>query len=387
MPSDAFLNMRTALDSTTEVTGGDTRTGVGAVFIQKEIDRMIKETMNKDTDFRQLVPRKTMYQLARIWNLKTSLGSTAKAAVYSDGGTGTPQPNQYLQMVASAISYRSDYEVTGLTMAASSSYFNALDTEARDAVAALALTEEQMMILGDDTSSESTGITLNGKVGVASGFKGLKQLLSSAVAVADGDTGGFADASTFYNHTRSSTSTDREYQLNCQTVCTDSSAQSALSTNNLNAAITIGNIKGAKRANRIFLVSERRMDEISALIVPNGRYEIGASMAELDGGLSVLRWKGIPFISTRLMAFLGVTSSDGSSVTFADTDNCVLLLDMDNISFYNVAGVDAAHRPITGSDSGSRYDVEGGYFRTYGVLAMEKVNTQVVIWNLSVPPS
>ena len=41
MPSDAFLQIRTALDSTTETTGGDTRSGVGAVFIQKEIDRMI----------------------------------------------------------------------------------------------------------------------------------------------------------------------------------------------------------------------------------------------------------------------------------------------------------------------------------------------------------
>ena len=35
MSGDAFLQIRTALDSTTEVTGGDTRTGVGAVFIQK----------------------------------------------------------------------------------------------------------------------------------------------------------------------------------------------------------------------------------------------------------------------------------------------------------------------------------------------------------------
>ena len=49
---DAFLQVRTALDTTTEVSGGDTRSGVGAVFIQKEIDRMIKETINRDVDFR-----------------------------------------------------------------------------------------------------------------------------------------------------------------------------------------------------------------------------------------------------------------------------------------------------------------------------------------------
>ena len=37
MPSDAFLQIRTALDSTTEITGGDSRTGVGAVFILDSI--------------------------------------------------------------------------------------------------------------------------------------------------------------------------------------------------------------------------------------------------------------------------------------------------------------------------------------------------------------
>src|SRR3990167_2346905 len=127
MPSDAFLQIRTALDTTTDVLGGDQRTGIGAVFIQKEIDRMVREVRNKTVDFSPLVPRKTMRQLAYIWNLETSLGSTTKAAVYSDGGTGTPYPNQYVQLFAPAISYRSDYEVTGMAQAASSSYFDALD--------------------------------------------------------------------------------------------------------------------------------------------------------------------------------------------------------------------------------------------------------------------
>ena len=385
MPSEAYLQVRTALDSTTEVTGGDARTGVGAVFIQKEIDRMIRETINKDTDFRQLVPRKTIYQRAYIWNMETSIGSTVKTAVYSDGGTGTPYPNQYLQCVAPAISYRSDYEVTNFTLATASSYFDALDREARSALQSHALTEEQMFILGDDATAESTGLTLNAQVGVTSSFKGLKQLLSSAVAVASGYSGGFADASACYNHTRSSTVTDKEYALNCKTVCTSGSASNPLSTDNFNASITVSNIAGAKRSNRIFLCSERRMDEIGDLIMPQGKYVIGASSVELDGGQRVLSWRGIKIIASRLMALLGVTSTNGTSVTFADTDNCVLLLDMDNISFYNVAGVDAMHVPVMGADASQRSDVQGGFFKTYGVFVVEKLNTQVVIWNLSTP--
>src|SRR3990167_6173756 len=290
MPSDAFLQIRAALDSTTEVTGGDSRTGVGAVFIQKEIDRVIREVRNKAVDFSPHVPRKTMRQRAYIWNLETSLGSTAKTAVYSDGGTGTPQPNQYLQLFATVISYRSDYEVTGLTMAASSSYWDALDREARSALQSHFLTEEQMFILGDDASSETAGLTLNGLIGVTSSFKGLKQLLSSAVAVAAGSTGGFADASSVYGSTRSSTVTDREYALNVQTVCTSATATNPLSKTNLDDARTRSNIAGAKMARKIYLVSEHRLNAISDLIAPQGRFAIGASMAQLDGGVSVLSW-------------------------------------------------------------------------------------------------
>jgi len=385
MPSEAYIQIRTALDSTTEVFGGDQRTGVGAVFINKEIDRMIKETINKSTDFRQRVPRNTMRQLAYMWNLETSIGSTAKTAFYDDGGTGTPYPNQYLQLYAQAKALRGDYSVTGITIAASSSYFSALEKEARSALQALALTEEQAMILGDDASSESTGITLNGKVGVSGAYKGLKQLLSSAVAVAEGSTGGFADASAAYGSTRSSTVTDREYALNVSTVATSVLATSALSTNNLNSAITRSNIKGGKTARRMFLCSEDRLDEISDLIAPNGRFVQGGSAVELDGGVSVLRWKNINIVGSRFMAFLGVTTTNGSSVTFADTDNCVLLLDMDSISFYNVAGVDARHVPINGTDASNRSDVVGGYFKTYGVFVVEKFNTHVVIYNLTAP--
>lgn len=385
MPSDAYLNLRTALNSTTNNDGGDQRSGIGAVFIQKEIDRIIRETKNVAVDFSPMVPRKTMLQLAYIWNLKTSKGSTVKTTFYNDGGTGTPFPSEYLQLFAPAKALRSDYEVTGMALVASASYFNALSEEAKDALESHAFTEEQAFILGADASAESTGLTLNGQVGVTGAYDGLKQLLSSAVSVATGDTGGFNDASTTYGSTRSATVTNKGFKLNVRTVNTASNAQNPLSVNNLNAAITIGNIEGAKNARRMYLVSERRMDAISDLIAPQGKYMMGAASVELDGGLRVLSWRNIPIISSRLMALNGVTSSNGSSVVFADTDNNVLLLDMDNISFYNVAGVDTRHVPIMGADASQRSDVEGGYFKTYGIFVVEKFNTQVVIWNLSTP--
>jgi hypothetical protein len=386
MPSEAFMQIRTALDTTTETTGGDSRTGVGAVFIQKEIDRMIRETINKDTDFRQVVPRKTIRQLAYIWNLETSMGSTAKAKFYSDGGTGVPYPNQYLQLFAPAKAMRSDYEVTGLTMAASASYFDALEREARTALQALALLEEQAFLFGDDTTADTTGMFITATYGVSGSYKGLYQLLDSAVAVADGYAGGFASTSSSYGTARSATTTDRGYKLNCKCVCTSSSASKPLSVDNLNAAITVSNIAGAKTHNRVYLCSERRMDEISALIAPQGRYVVGAASVELDGGQRVLTWRGNKIISSRFMTAYSKTSSNGSSITSTlGTDNCILFLDMDNISFYNVAGVDARHIPIMGADASQRSDVEGGYFKTYGVFAVERFDTQVIIYNLSAP--
>ncbi len=386
MPSDAYLQIRTALDTTTETVGGDQRTGVGAVFIQKEIDRMVRETINKTVDFSPHVQRKSMRQLAYFWNLETRLNDgTSKTKVYDEGGTGTPRPNQYLQLFVAAISYRSDYEVTGMVMAASSSYWDALDKEARSALKSHALTEEQMFLLGNDSSSESLGLTLNGLIGVTNSYDGLKQLLSSAKTISTGTDGGFADISTVYGSQRSSTVTDREFKLNVRTVNTAANAQNPLSVQNLNSAITVSNIEGAKGDRRIFLCSEHRLDEISDLIAPQGRYVIGARMVELDGGMSVLSWKNIPFIASRLMTYFGVTSDNGSSATFTDADNAMCLLDMDHISFYNVAGVDTRHIPIMGADTSQRSDVMGGYFKTYGVFVVEVFNKQVVIWNLETP--
>jgi len=379
--NDAFLQIRTALDSTTEVTGGDQRSGVGAVFIQKEIDRMIVETYNNGVDFSPLVARKTMRQLAYIWNLRINRGSTSKVAFYSDGAGGTPYPSQYLQLYAQAKSLRSDYEVTGLTMAASSSYFDALNDEAKVALQAMAQVEEQAFILGDDASAESTGLTETGTVGVSGSYKGLYQLFSSAVAVADGSAGGLNDTTAIYGTSRHATASNRGYKLNVNCVCTAGDAQNPISVQNLDDAITVSNIKGGKGHNRIFLVSEKRYTRIKDLIAPQGRFVIGAQMARLDGGAEVLSWQGIKIIASRYAALAGVTA-DGTNATFSDADNAVRLIDMDNVVFYNVAGVDRKHVPIMGADANQRNDVEGGYFKTYGVFVMKRFDTSTLIYNL-----
>ena len=60
---------------------------------------------------------------------------------------------------------------------------------------------------------------------------------------------------------------------------------------------------------------------------------------------------------------------------------------MDNIVFYNIAGVDVKHVPIIGDDTSIRKDVQGGYFKTYGMLVMKRFDTQVLIYNLDTPPA
>ena len=60
---------------------------------------------------------------------------------------------------------------------------------------------------------------------------------------------------------------------------------------------------------------------------------------------------------------------------------------MDEISFWSVAGVDSRHVPVFGGAADQRKDVQGGFFKTYGVFTVDEFTTQVVIWNLSTPPS
>jgi hypothetical protein len=303
-----------------------------------------------------------MDQVSYKWNIRTDLGSTDKASLYSDGGTGTPYPSTKIQLFAPAKALRADYAVTGLMIAGSTSYYNAIEDEARDALSSLALAEEKSFICGSDTSA----------YGYSNAYDGLLQLMGSNAT--------FGDTDTIYGVARASARDELDVSL----VAAGSTSQDALSLKDLDSAIRLSNDAGAKGNKRIFFCSTAREDEINDLLRPHGQFVIGAGSLELEGGVQVTHYRRIPIIGSRYMDKNGITW-DGSTKTKSYTDAAMYLLDLDNIEFRVLAGVDAQHVPIRGSGSDQRADEEGGYFKTYGVFVMKRFRTQVLIYNLSVP--
>lgn len=359
---DPLISVRAALSSTSNTGGGDSRTGVGGVEIQKMIDRVIVDDVNRSVDFRPLVPRKAYDQLAYIWNIRVDLGSTSKAAFYADGGGGTPYPSTKQQYLATAKALRADYAVTGLMQAGSASYYNALEDEARDALSRMIIVEELAMLCGTDTSA----------YGVASAYDGLLQLMGSNAT--------FSDTDTVYGTARAGARDELDVSL----VAAGATSQDALDLADLDEAIRLSDDAGGKGNRRIFLCSTKRAYNISQLLRPFGTFVIGAGSLALEGGVMVTTYLGIPIVSSRYMDKNGITWN-GSSKTKSYTDAAMYLLDMDNVEFRVLAGVDAQHVPVTGTDTSNRADETGGYFKTYGVFVMKRFRTQVLIYNLSVP--
>jgi len=375
---DPLMEVRTALTTTTN-TLGQLNASYGAVEIQQKIDQMIADVINRDVDLKPLVKRKPLGQLTFHWNVRTDLGSTSKAAFYSDGGTGTPYPSTKAQLHAVSLAIRSDYEVTGLMMAGSSSYYDALADEAKTAIDELKLTEEKTMICGTDTSA----------YGIASGYTGLLQLMRWN-NTNGGDTEGtaankMADTTTIFGTARSSAAA-RSF-LDCSYVLagTIGTSTGVLELKHLDKAITHSNKKGGKDHEKVFFCSEERVDEINQLLQPQQRF---AGTLNLEGGFTISTYKNVPIIGSRYMDKNGATNvSSWDSST--DADNSMYLLDLDMIEFRVLDGVDAKHVLVSGEVSGTagynRADAQGGYFKTYGVFVMKTFNTQVHIANLTAP--
>lgn len=360
-----LMEVRAALTTTSHTTGGDQRSGIGGVEIQKLIDRMIIDTFNRSVDLTPMLKRKNINQLAYIWNLRKNLGSTDKATIYGDGGTGTPYPSVKEQCFAAAKSIRSDYAVTGLTEAATSSFYDAIRDEAATAIDSLAIKFEKMVISG----------TVTGAYGDASSFDGLHNLMKTYSLG--------TDTTAFYGLTRASGST----HLDCGLVAagTTGSSTGVLTLKILNSAITTSNKRGAKGHNRVFFVSEERGDEIDEMLQVHQRFVAGAGLLEIEGGFSISTYKRIKIIRSRFMDQSGVTNT-GSVDYDTDADNSMYLLDLDHIFIAVIDGVFAKHVPVNmGSDAGIRYDERGGYFKTYAVLVMDRVDSQVLIYNLTAP--
>lgn len=372
---DPLIEVRTALTSTTNVTGGLGSSNWGGVEIQKKVDTMIADTINRGVDLRPLVKRRPMDQLTYHWNIRSDLGSTSKAAFYSEGATGTPYPSTKYGCYAVALGIRSDYEVTGLMVAGSASYYDALSDEAQTALDDLKLAEEKAMICGDVT----------GAYGLTSSYLGLNNLMRWHSSNG-GDTEGtannkMADVTAVYGNTRADSALGKVFDVSYVIAGTVASATGVLELKHMDKSIDLSDNHGGKGDNRVFFCSTYRGSEINRLLQPQQRF---AGTLNLEGGYTLATYKGIPIISSRYMDKNGATNT-GSWDSSTNADNSMYLLDLDQIEFRILAGVDAQHVPVQGEDQYNRKDVSGGYFKTYGVFVFRTFQRHVHLSNLTAP--
>lgn len=367
MNSQAYMDVRAALSTTTNTTGV-LSSAAGGAEIQKRIQELSVKAFNSAQDFVPLLRRINVDQLAYIWNLSTesSLGSgysNSSFVFYGDGAAGTAQASTKTQLYAVAKAYRTDYAVTGLMMAAGAS--DQLAEEAREAVQALAVGEERAVISGTGTSA----------YGYAGAFPGLLQLMGSYAT--------FGDTDTIYGTARASA----RIELDVGLVGAGATSADSLALADLNAAITLSDNRGAKMNRRVFLCSNDRRDEIDTLLQAQQRF-VAPSM-EIEGGFRVSSYKNIPIIGSRFMDKNGITWN-GATKTLSAADQAMYLLDLDNLMMAHVAGVNATHVPILGgqhttgvANFTARADVVGGYYKSYGTLVMKRFDTSVLIYNLT----
>lgn len=376
---DLLMDVRTSLTTTTNVTGGLGSATWGAVEIQKKVDQLIHETINRGVDLKPLLNRMPVDQLTKFFNIRSDLGSTSKFSVYSDGGTGTPYPSTKYQFYATCISYRADYEVTGLMQAGAISYYDAIADEAADALSQMSISEEKMMICGDTT----------GAYGITSAFNGLLQLMRwYDTNGGDTDATGanqMKDTTTVYGLARDGSAQGDVLDVSYVLAGTPGTATGVLELKHLDEAKTRSNKHGGKGRDRIFFCSEERGDEIDRLLQPQQRFQ---GTLNLEGGFTLSTYKTIPIVRSRFMDKNGATNTTSWDKD-TDADNSMYMLDLSEIQMDILAGVDTQHVAVMGETSGSagynRADVSGGYFKTYGVLVMSRFNTQVHIANLTAP--
>ena len=382
---DPLMDVRAILTTVTNTAGGLAGTGGGAE-IQKHIDTMIADTINRDVDLRPLVTRKPINQLTYFWNIRADLQSTTAVTFQStEGQGGTPYFSTKYQLLAQAKSLRSDYEVTNIMTAGASSYYDALADEAQAAIDNLKLYEERCMINGTDTSA----------YGLANGYAGLRQTIGLWYDTNGGDTESsnahkMQDATAKYGITPDGNYDILDPSYVVAGTAGASGATGVMELPYLNSAITRSNKKGGKDHERIFFCSEEREDEINELLQPQQRF---AGTLNLEGGFSISTYKRIPIVGSRYADMFGITNttsdSAGNVAIDGDTDNAMFLIDLTQIEFRVLAGVDAQHNPVSGAYHGSamynRADTQGGFFKTYGTFVVRTFQPHVCIWNLTAP--
>lgn len=360
------MEVRAALSTTTS-NDWSAGTTYGGAEIQKKVEEMPIAAYNSQTDLAKLLARKNINQLAYIWNLiaESSVGTgvtNGSFKFFNDGGTGVPSASAKIQLAAIAKSWRTDYAVTGLMIAAGMG--NQLADEARFAAEALAIGEEKAIICGTGTAA----------YGFSGSFLGLLQLMGSYAS--------FGETTSVYGIARASS---KEY-LDVGVVLAGTAAVDDLALEDLDAAITTSNKRGGKGGRRIYFCSEDRVDEINQLLQAQQRFTTVGSSIEFDGGFRVTAYKNIPIIGSRFMDKNGVTYLATSKSSTA-ADQAMYLLDLNHLFMVHVGGVNATHVPIIGSvsdsTSNSAADVVGGYYKSYGTLVMDRFDTHVIICNLT----
>ena len=326
-------NLRAALNTTTNVTSGFDATY--GVEIMKAVDRRIQEILNNSTPLRALIPRKPMGgQLSYHWNVRTA--NNTSSTFYSDGGDGTAATGAKVQLIATAKAFRTDWEVTNLAKAAMESYFNAVSDEIANAAIAHSITEEKQIIGGTDT----------GAYGNASGFLGMKQLLNSYVTL--------SDTTNIYGIERADTKT----YLDCQLV----NVNGDLGLTHLDSAVTAIAKKGGQPG--MWVMSYDKADDVSALLQSQQRFN---DKMEIEGGFVVYAYRGAPVITSLYMDKAGES----------DTDTAIFLLGK---GIWEMRVLKEATNEMV--DLG-RYDVVGGYIKTYEVLVCKDLTKNCLLYGIT----
>lgn len=332
MSNELETQLRAALTTTTNVTSGFDATY--GVEIMKAVDKKIQDILNNSTPLRALIPRLGMNgQISYHWNIRT--GNNTSSGFYSEGGNGTAATGAKVQLIATAKTFRTDWEVTGLSQEAMAAYFNAEMDEIMDAAIAHRELEEAQIVLGIDTTG-----------GDASGFLGMKQLLNSFVTL--------SDTTTIFGIARASTKTYLDCQL--ENVAGD------LGLDNLDNAVTAIEKKAGRAG--MWLMSFAKADDVSALLQSQQRFN---DTVQVPGGFVVPTYREAPIVKSLHMSYAGAS----------DTDTAIFLL---GANIWQMRVLKETSNEM--ADLG-RYDGKGGYLKTYEVLVCKDLTKNCLLYGIT----
>lgn len=336
--------LRATLSATTN-TGG-VAPGYSAVEINAVIDKFIVDASPKFSELRSMIPRDTISQGSFIWNVRTTDNTSglwaysySEAVLSSNTNTNTPAQGAKKQLHAEPKSLRVDWEVEGLFLAASSSYYNAVADEIENAVKKFIDLEERQIVGGNDS----------GAYGDANGFLGLKQICNSYVTI--------GDTTTVFGIARASGKTYMDAQV-------VNAGAAALKLSMLDSMLTAQ--RKVQATPGMFVVSHERSDEINQLLQAQQRF---VGTMNTPAGFTVSTYQGVPIVRSRYMDKAGQS----------DTDTAMFLIAADNLKMKVLREV--ANKEV----DLQRYDAVGGYVSAYEVLVSPRLISNVVLHNVAVP--